>query len=378
MQDDKKSSFQEDSFEWLVPYMTLEKFKKGDVLFKAGDNAAKMYYIKKGTLRLVELDVTVGRDSIIGETGIVSPFRKRTASAVCEEDVEAYTLHDDETIELFYKNPSLALKLVQLSIKRFIENYTKSIAERERIESQLRIAREIQEGALPRVFPPFPERNEIDIFASMEPAKEVGGDFYDFFFLDDNRLYVLIGDVSGKGVPAALFMMICKTLLKSEALNGGSAGEILARANNAIYPDNDTCMFVTVFCAIINTETGEVDYVCAGHNPPLISRDGGEYKFLDLEKSSVLGPMPDARFSSGKLQLNPNDVFFLYTDGVTEALNSDEEFYSEERLKNFLTNMQENDPTKMIGEMKKDIRQFARGALQYDDITMLALRYNGK
>jgi sigma-B regulation protein RsbU (phosphoserine phosphatase) len=378
MQDDKKSSFQEDSFEWLVPYMTLEKFKKGDVLFKAGDNAAKMYYIKKGTLRLVELDVIVGRDSIIGETGIVSPFRKRTASAVCEEDVEAYTLHDDETIELFYKNPSLALKLVQLSIKRFIENYTKSIAERERIESQLRIAREIQEGALPRVFPPFPERNEIDIFASMEPAKEVGGDFYDFFFLDDNRLYVLIGDVSGKGVPAALFMMICKTLLKSEALNGGSAGEILARANNAIYPDNDTCMFVTVFCAIINTETGEVDYVCAGHNPPLISRDGGEYKFLDLEKSSVLGPMPDARFSSGKLQLNPNDVFFLYTDGVTEALNSDEEFYSEERLKNFLTNMQENDPTKMIGEMKKDIRQFARGALQYDDITMLALRYNGK
>jgi sigma-B regulation protein RsbU (phosphoserine phosphatase) len=265
-----------------------------------------------------------------------------------------------------------------LSIKRFIENYTKSIAEKERIESQLRIAREIQAGALPSVFPPFPERNEIDIFASMKPAKQVGGDFYDFFFVDDKNLYVLIGDVSGKGVPAALFMMTCKTMLKAEAMNGRSAWEILRNANKGIYPDNETCMFVTVFCAIINTKTGEVDYASAGHNPPMVSRSGGGFEFLELEKSGVLGPMPDGRFSTGTLRLNPDDALFLYTDGVTEALNPDEEFYSEERLRNLLSNIREKDPTHMIQAVKDDIRQFAGGASQYDDITMLAIRYNGK
>jgi phosphoserine phosphatase RsbU/P len=368
----------EDSFEWLIPYMTMEVFKKGDILFREGDTADKMYYISKGSLRLLEIDVVVGPKSIIGETGIVSPFRKRTASAVCEKDLEVYSMHDDETIELFHKNPPLALKLVQLSIERFIQNYTISIAEKERIESQLRIAQEIQTSVLPSVFPPFPHRQEFNIFASMEPAKEVGGDFYDFFFVDDNKLFILVGDVSGKGVPAALFMMTCKTVLKSEALGGKSPAMILNRANNVIYPDNETCMFVTVFCAIIDMKTGEVEFGNAGHNPPLLSRKGGEYEYIPLDPSGVLGPMAGTRFSSGTLKLEPDDVLFLYSDGVTEALSPEDEFYSEERLQKTLSGLSKVDTTEIVSEVRGDISSFVLNAPQSDDITMLAVRFIGQ
>jgi len=189
-----------------------------------------MYYLKKGSLRLIELDLVMAADNIIGETGILSPRKERTVSVVCEEDSEIFTLEENEAIDLFYEKPSLLFELVQISIHRSIENLTATVAEKERIETDLRVAHDIQESMLPRIFPPFPHKKEFEIFASMEAAREVGGDFFDFFFIDENKLCFIIGDVSGKGVPAALFMAIAKAILKTEALRGFSP-EGLARCH---------------------------------------------------------------------------------------------------------------------------------------------------
>ena len=366
------------SFGWLAPYMvTKEKFVKGEILFKKGDKANKMFYIQKGSINLMEINKTVGKGNIIGEMGILSPDKKRFYSAICEEDLEIYTMSQDEVIQLFYQKPSFIFELVQLSIKRFIENLKETVAAKERIESELRIATDIQASMLPRIFPPFPERKEFDIFATMEPAKEVGGDFYDFFLVDENKLCFLIGDVSGKGVPASLFMVISKTLLKTEALQELPPDEILYHVNNILYPDNDACMFFTGFCVILNTATGEIQFANAGHNPPLICADGGDFEFIQVPKGFVVGPIPDTKFESKRLTLKPNDIVFLYTDGVTEAMNPESQLFSDERLKQTLADLKEKDIKDIIHGVRAEIEVFAQGTLQSDDITMLALKFNG-
>jgi anti-sigma regulatory factor (Ser/Thr protein kinase)/CRP-like cAMP-binding protein len=255
-----------------ISFMKKEEYKKGDLIFKACDEDDLMFYIKKGAIKLVEINKIIKEGEVIGEMGIFSPFKQRTASAVCEEDLEAYTMGRDEVVKFFREDPALAIDLIQISIKRFIENLKAETAARERIESELRIAQEIQASMLPSV---FPQRKEFEIFAMMDPAKEVGGDLYDFFFVDEKRLCFVIGDVSGKGVPAALFMAITKTLIKTEAKRGLATDEILASVNNILCPDNQTCLFVTVFCVILDIETGQMQYCNAGHNPPLMLSAGG-------------------------------------------------------------------------------------------------------
>lgn len=378
---------QEASYKWPLSYinwllshsfMKEEKFKKGDVLFKIGDKADKMFYIKKGAIKLIEINKIIREDEVIGEMGIFSPFRQRMASAVCEEDLEVYTMGKDEVIKLFSQDSSLALNLIELSFKRFIENIKAETAAREHIESELRIAREIQTCMLPRTFPPFPDRKEFEIFATMDPAKEVGGDFYDFFLIDKNRLCCLIGDVSGKGVPAALFMAITKTLLKTEALRGLSPNEVLSHVNNILCPDNETCMFVTVFCVVLNIETGVIQFSNGGHNPPLVCSGSGGFEFIEVPRGFVLGPMENIRFERRMLPLKSNDIIFLYTDGVTEAMNPQEKLFSEERLKACLCKLKEKDITNIVNGVRKEIQIFSEGTLQSDDITMLALKYRGK
>lgn len=262
-------------------------------------------------------------------------------------------------------------------LKAYMKDLEETTAARERIQSELRIASEIQASMLPRTFPPFPDRKEFDIFATMEPAKEVGGDFYDFFFIDENKLCFLIGDVSGKGVPAALFMAISRILLKTEALRGIPPDKILYNVNNTLCPDNDASMFVTLFCVILNAETGEIQFANAGHNPPLVNANGRGFEFIHLPKSFVVGPMPDTEYKSQKLTLKPNDIIFLYTDGVTEAMNPDSQLFSDERLKEFLSGLKDKDVKEIIRAVREQIAEFAQGALQSDDITMLALKYNG-
>lgn len=263
------------------------------------------------------------------------------------------------------------------NLKIHIEDLKRTTAEKEHIESELKIAHKIQTSMLPRIFPPFPERSEISIYAMMEPAKDVGGDLYDFFFIDERKLCFLIGDVSGKGVPAALFMVIAKTLLKNQALLGSSTGEILSKVNNLLCAENEEMMFVTVFIAILDTQTGELQYSSAGHNPPLLSQGGNNFEYMKLKKSFVLAGMENFKFYTESIKLDPGDAIFLYTDGVTEAMDADSRQFSEKRLKDCLAGIQSKNEMEIVDLVLKEVGHFVKDASQSDDITMLFLRYHG-
>jgi len=263
-------------------------------------------------------------------------------------------------------------------LQSYIRNLTETTAAKERIQGELKVATDIQASLLPRLFPPFPDRLEFDIFALMDPAKEVGGDFYDFFFIDEKHLFFVIADVSDKGVPAALFMMVSKTLLKTEALRKGTTAEILTGVNSLLYPDNDSMMFVTIFCAILNTETGELSYSSAGHNPPLLCVAGETPAYMNVAPALMVGVMEDASYTSETITLRRGDIILLYTDGVTEAKNTSSEFYGEARLLNTALNRETDSVRDIIGLIRKDVLGFSNGADQSDDITMVALKYNGK
>ncbi len=263
-------------------------------------------------------------------------------------------------------------------LKLFIKNLQETTAAKERIESELMIAHQIQTSMLPRIFPPFPNRKDVDIFAIMDPAKEVGGDFYDFFLIGQNKLCFLVGDVSGKGVPAALFMMINKVLLKNEGLGGSSPDQILFKVNNIISEDNEELMFVTIFCAILDLVTGEVRISNAGHNPPLIGSVESGFEYIKTDKNFVLGVKPNINFTLNTTTLKRGDTFFLYTDGVTEAMNPDAKLFTETRLQQSLATAKDDSVEGLIQSVRNDITEFAQGAEQSDDITMLAVKYYGK
>ena len=263
------------------------------------------------------------------------------------------------------------------SLKKYIDELTKTTVEKERIESELKIAHDIQMGILPKVFPPFPERPEFDIYAALKPAKEVGGDFYDFYFIDNDCLFFTIGDVSGKGVPAALLMALTKTFIKIVANIVGDPRDVLRRINEELARDNESQMFVTIFCGILNIRTGKVCYSNAGHNPPLVIQKGGVPEFLKCETGTAAGVFEGAVFADEDLDLSPGDTVYLYTDGVTEAVNKDTELFSEGRLKEKLSSQRE-DPIKEIVEgTMRGIADFAQGMPQSDDITVVVLRYFG-
>jgi phosphoserine phosphatase RsbU/P len=269
-----------------------------------------------------------------------------------------------------------AFNKMTADLKEHIRNLTETTAAKERIQSELNVATDIQASLLPRIFPAFPDRPEFDIFASMDPAKEVGGDFYDFFFIDDNNLCFLIADVAGKGVPAALYMMVAKTLLKSEGQRLGEPGQILSCVNNVLAADNDSCMFATVFCAILDTRTGEVRFANAGHNPPLVIDSQG-IRYLSLKSGFVLGPMDDTSYETERLTMQLGDTLFLYTDGVTEATNFADELYGEPQLLAALQSGPKEELTEMIHTIRADVTRHANGAPQSDDVTMVAIKYRG-
>ncbi|TYQ13276.1 UNVERIFIED_CONTAM: sigma-B regulation protein RsbU (phosphoserine phosphatase) [Acetivibrio alkalicellulosi] len=262
-------------------------------------------------------------------------------------------------------------------LKTYINNLKETTAQKERIESELKIAHSIQNSMLPRIFPPFPERNEIDIYASMEPAKEVGGDFYDFFFIDEKRLCFIMADVSGKGVPAALFMVISKTLLKNQALLGLPPEEILTTVNNMLCEDNDECMFVTAFLAVLEVDTGKMTYSNAGHNPPLLYKEDGGFDWVKSKKGFVLAGMENMKFQGSEITLNKGDKVFLYTDGVTEAMNGEGKLFSDERLKTTLNKLKNLEGKDIIIGVRDDIREHVKEAEQSDDITMMSIKFNG-
>ncbi|MEN6616174.1 MAG: SpoIIE family protein phosphatase [Syntrophorhabdus sp.] len=273
---------------------------------------------------------------------------------------------------------ALALDCMKRSLKDYIEEITTETASRQKMESELKIARNIQMGLLPKTFPPFPDRKDFDIYALTIPAREVGGDFYDFFLIDDDHICFVIGDASGKGIPAALFMAFTKTLIKAKATSSLDTGEIMEATNDELSQGNPADMFITVFCAILETSTGKLTYTNGGHNPPVILRHEGDIHYLESPGELVVGIIEGSRYSTRDIFLNPGDSIFLYTDGVTEAMNESEEIFSTERLFEVLSECRNKNVSEIIVHVNSAIDSFCDKAAQYDDITMLALYYEGK
>lgn len=253
----------------------------------------------------------------------------------------------------------------------------KHISEAEkRIERELELARQIQKSAVPFIFPPFPKRKDFDVYAIMNTAKEVGGDFYDFYFTDDKHFAFLIADVSGKGIPAAMFMMASKTLIKGLAERGKTVDEVFGETNEKLCRNNDAGMFVTAWMGVVNLETGHLVYANAGHNPPLICKNNGEFQYLRSRPNFILAGMEETIYRKYELTLNPGDTLFLYTDGITEATNVDGKLYGDDRLLNALSGIKTKLPKTICKTVEEDALKFTGDAPQADDMTMLSFRLN--
>lgn len=246
------------------------------------------------------------------------------------------------------------------------------------IKHELSIATDIQTSILPKTFPPFPERKEFDVFARMLPAKDVGGDLYDFFLIDKNRLGLIIGDVSGKGIAAAMFMAVSKTLLKATALKGISTDTCLQTVNNILVDESLPIMFVTVFYAIFDTRNGMLEYCNGGHNPPYLIHQDGRVHQLELSGGVLLGGVKDIEYESNITVLQPGDTLFLYTDGVTEAMDREEKMFQEARLEACLQRSQAAPLETLVNNVFNDVQEFSSGVEQSDDITCLALHYKAR
>ena len=262
-------------------------------------------------------------------------------------------------------------------LDRYVDNLKNIMAEKERINAELTLASNIQAHMLPCIFPPFPEHKEFDLYASMNPAKEVGGDFYDFFVVDEKHLAVIVADVSGKGVPAALFMVIAKTLIKNHTQMGMEPAEVFTAVNRLLCDGNDAGLFVTAWMGVLELESGKLTYVNAGHNPPLIKRAEGEFEYLRERSGFVLAGLDEMKYRQSTLKIFPGDRLFLYTDGVTEATDSAQKLYGEERLRDFLNAHQDCGTEEMLCKLQEELEKFAGDAPQFDDITMLLLDYKG-
>ena len=270
-----------------------------------------------------------------------------------------------------------SLTHMEQDMNAYIRDLVNVTAEKERIGAELNIATQIQADMLPRVFPPFPERHDFDIYATMTPAREVGGDFYDFFLIDDDHLGLVMADVSGKGVPAALFMVIAKTLIKNRAMMGGGPAEILHYVNEQLCQGNEAELFVTVWLAILELSTGKGLAANAGHEHPAVCRADGRYELAVYRHSLAVAAMEGVRFKEHSFELHPGDSLFVYTDGVTEATNIKNELFGTDRMLAALNLNPKADPKMLLKHVKAEIDGFAGGAPQFDDITMMCLHYSG-
>lgn len=288
-------------------------------------------------------------------------------------------IHTGDEIESL----AISFNAMTTELQTYIKNLEQITAEKERIATELNVATNIQKNMLPCIFPPYPDRKDFDIYAVMYPAKEVGGDFYDFYLLDENHLVITIADVSDKGIPAAMFMVITKTILKNFAMSMTSPDDfsaVVQCANRQLCENNEEMMFVTVFMGMLDLKTGKFVYVNAGHTPPMIRhkhKGDSTFEYLSVEKNCVLGINEEAQFKQQEVYLKQGDELFLYTDGVTEAINKEKKLYSIERLYSNLNKInQKSSCQDILRDIKISIDEFAQGMYQSDDITMLAIKLN--
>ena len=349
-------------------------------------NTRQTFLIALGALLTALTVAFIVLTLIIMRRNVIQPIDQLTqATGAFIENNEAELAEGTATVNVPAIRTGDEVELLANSFRKmeedmisYIRSFVAVTAEKERIGAELNVATQIQADMLPRIFPAFPDREEFDIYATMDPAKEVGGDFYDFFLVDDDHLAVVIADVSGKGVPAALFMVIAKTLIKNHAQNQEAPGTVFTQTNEQLCEGNDAGLFVTGWMGVLEISTGKFVYVNAGHNPPLLKRAGGTFEWLKSRPGFVLAGMEGVRYRENTLQLEPGDRLYLYTDGVTEATNSHEELFGDERLQNALNEYMDLPVEQFLPKIKECIDAFVGDADQFDDITMLALDYQSK
>ena len=309
---------------------------------------------------------------------MVKPIEQMTQNIVRSSQTgELFQMEDsyrtDDEIELLAE----AFDDLSKKTKRYIGEITEITAEKERISTELSLATKIQAAMLPHIFPAFPERSEIDIYATMDPAKEVGGDFYDYFLVDDDHLCMVIADVSGKGIPAALFMMASKIILQSFAMLGQSPAEILTKTNETICSNNQEEMFVTVWLGILEISTGKLTAANAGHEYPVLKSANGAFELLKDKHGLVIGAMDGVRYKQYELQLEPGAKVFVYTDGVPEATDGDSKLFGTERMLAALNEAADGAPLEILKKVRSSVDCFVKDAEQFDDLTMLCMEYMG-
>ncbi len=298
---------------------------------------------------------------------------RRNKSEQHESVISKLNIHSGDEVETLFNS----IKTMEYDINDYIENLTAVTAEKERIGAELDLAQRIQADMLPNIFPAFPERKDFDIYASMTPAKEVGGDFYDFFLIDETHLGMVMADVSGKGVPAALFMMMSKILIQNEAMSGKSPAEALTAVNDRICANNREEMFVTVWLGILDLKSGLLTASNAGHEKPIIKNANGDFEFYKDRHGFVIGGMPGIPYKNYEIQLEKGSKLFIYTDGVAEATSESDELFGVERTVEALNEAKDKNPEAIIDNIKRSVDKFVGNAPQFDDLTMLCFELIG-
>lgn len=332
-----------------------------------------------GILLVLEIIIALGQHIYLRKV-LLKPLRTITSEA---ERFASQEISTGRKLKDQVKNTdeigvlASSIDHMESNIVRYVRNLTKATAEKERISTELSLAQRIQADMLPNIYPAFPDRPEFDIFASMEPAKEVGGDFYDFFFVDSDHLCMMIADVSGKGVPAALFMMASRIILANNAMMGKNPARILAETNAAICSNNREEMFVTVWLGILEISTGHLVASNAGHEYPVIKKADGRFELFKDRHGFVIGGLETARYKDYELTLEPGSKLFLYTDGVPEATDGKEEQFGTERMIEALNSDPDADPEHVLANMRKAVNAFVNDSEQFDDLTMMCFEYKG-
>lgn len=391
-------------YEKEVPYATVYRTNPGDgihphittmvpVMNSAGDVAAilcvqrpirELYDARRPYL--VNVCVSTVFLCLFAALAAASYIKRQFVEPIRRASDEATRFSRENTkgeplgrISQFVEISSLAgsIDTMETEMVDYMENLTMVTAEKERIGAELSFARTIQDNSLPNHFPAFPERRDFDIYASMTPAREVGGDFYNFYLLDEDHLAVVIGDVSGKGVPAALFMMVTNILISDRTLMGGTPGEILTFVNSRICEHNEADMFVTLWLGIIELSTGRIRAANAGHEDAAVCRAGGGFELFKTKHGFVVGVMEGIQYRDFEIELEKGDKLFLYTDGVPEATDNNEKMYTLGRMVDALNENREKTPAEILDSIHRSVNAFVGDAPQFDDLTMLCFEWKG-
>ena len=341
---------------------------------------ARRPYLRSIALTTAALAVVASLVSLIyNRSQFIIPVQKikDEAARFAKENTKGDNLGNISRIKELYELAG-SIDTMETEMVTSIENLKNVTAEKERIGTELSLAQTIQENSIPNIFPPFPGRNDFDIYASMQAAREVGGDFYNFFFVDDDHLALVIGDVSGKGIPASLFMMVTNILITDRTNMGGTPGEILTYVNKKICEHNRADMFVTVWLGILELSTGKLIASNAGHEYPAIKRAAGDFEIFKDKHGFVIGSIEDIKYKDYELTLSPGDKLFVYTDGVREARDKDGELFGTKRMLEALNEAADVAPEEILGNVSRAVDVFVKEEEQFDDLTMLCIEYKGK